>query len=549
MVPAAANVVGLVVFWELMALSSLLLVLAEHQHRSEARSAAQWYAAMTHLSLLAIMFALFLLAGETGDETFDGIRSGAGAIGGGTRAVVFIAALVGFGAKAGVVPLHVWLPRAHPEAPSHASAVMSGAMVAMGVYGIVRVGWDLLGGGPVWWGVAVLVTGLVSAMFGVLHALLASDLKRLLAYSTTENIGLMFVGIGAAGVFAASGNRPLAAVALAAALLHVMNHAVFKGLLFLAAGSVLAATGQRDLDRLGGLARRMPVTGATFAVGAIAIAALPPLNGFVSEWMLLQALVHSLPSDVAVVAVAMPVAVTLVALSGGLAAAAFVKAFGTGFLAMPRSGGAATASEVNRAMLTGQVLLAAGCVAFAVAPMGFADPLENAVASVGGVADGPPVIVDGVGIRLAGIGAGLSPLLLLTALVAGAAGALTAVGRARRRRTVSGIVPWGCGRTVQTPRMEYTATSFAEPLQRVFDDVLHPDIDIEVGHRAESRHYVESVSYRMETSDQFEQRLYEPILRVARRWGDTARSLHNGSVHRYLAYALVVTLLVMVVSG
>jgi NADH:ubiquinone oxidoreductase subunit 5 (subunit L)/multisubunit Na+/H+ antiporter MnhA subunit len=385
-------------------------------------------------------------------------------------------------------------------------------------------------------------------MFGVLLALVASDLKRLLAYSTTENVGLMFVGVGAAGVFAASGNRPLAAVALAAGLLHVMNHAAFKGLLFLAAGSVLNATGQRDLDRLGGLARRMPVTGVTFAIGAIAISALPPLNGFVSEWLLLQSLVHSLPSDIAVVSVAMPVAVTLVALSGGLAAAVFVKAFGTGFLAMPRSDGAAAAREVNRPMLVGQVMLAAACVAFAVAPMLFAVPLERAVARAGGVADGAPVIVDGVGIRLAGIGAGLSPLWLLTGLAAGAALTLAVVGRARHRNTVTGIAPWGCGRTVQTSRMEYTATSFAEPLQRVFDDVLHPEIDIEVGHRAESRHYVESVSYRAATSDAFEQRLYAPILRAARRWGDTARTLHNGSVHRYLAYSLIVTLVVLVVS-
>ena len=549
MVPAVANAIGLLVFWELMALSSLVLVLAEHQHRSEARSAAKWYAAMTHLSLLAVMFALFLLASETGGETFDTMRSGSATIGGGTRAVVFVAALVGFGAKAGVVPVHVWLPRAHPEAPSHVSAVMSGAMVALGVYGLVRVGWDLLGGGPVWWGVAVLATGLVSAMFGVLHALMASDLKRLLAYSTTENIGLMFVGVGAAGLFATSGNRPLAAVALAAALLHVMNHAAFKALLFLGAGSVLAATGERDLDRLGGLVRRMPVTGVTFAIGAIAIAALPPLNGFVSEWMLLQALVHSLPSNVAVVAVAMPVAVTLVALAGGLAVAAFVKAFGTGFLAMPRSAGAATAHEVNRPMLSGQVLLAAACVGFAVAPMIFADALEHAVVSVGGVADGAPMIVDGVGVRLAGIDASLSPLLLLGGLIAGAAGALALVGRSRRRRTVRDIAPWGCGRTVQTPRMEYTATSFAEPLQRVFDDVLHPEIDIEIGHRSESRHYVESVRYRIETTDQFERRLYEPIVRGARHWGDWARSLHNGSVHRYLTYALVVTLFVMMVSA
>ncbi len=548
MVPAAGDVTGLVVLWELMAVSSLVLVLAEHHHNPEARIAAQWYAVVTHLSLLAIVVALLILAHGAGGDSFAAMRSGAGHLGPGLASVVFLLALLGFGAKAGVVPLHVWLPRAHPEAPSHVSALMSGAMVKLGIYGVVRVGWDLLGGGPGWWGAVVLVVGLVSAMFGILHALLASDLKRLLAYSTTENVGLIFIGIGAAGLFASTGNRPLAAVALAAALLHVINHAAFKGLLFLGAGSIHSATGTRDLDSLGGLARRMPVTAATFAVGALAIAALPPLNGFVSEWLLLQSLVHSLPSKAVAVAVAMPVAVAVVALVGGLAAATFVKAFGTAFLAMPRSVEAEQAGESPRTMQVGLVALAGVCVALALAPTALAEPLRRATAAVAGLADGRPIHTNGVYLQLSGIQAGLSPLLLATGLGVMMVAALAVVRRSRVRHTVRDIPAWGCGRTVQTARMEYTATSFAEPLQRVFDDVLHPEIDLDVDHRTESRHYVEAIRYRRQTRDAFEQRLYLPFLRAIRAWGDRARRIQNGSIHRYLTFSLVTLIVVLVVS-
>ena len=546
MVPAAGSASALILFWELMALSSLVLVLAEHHHNPQVRAAAQWYAAMTHLSLLAIVLALLLLAHQAGGDSFAAMRSAT--VGPVAASVVFLLALVGFGVKAGVVPVHVWLPRAHPEAPSHVSALMSGAMVKLGVYGLVRVGWDLLGGGPRWWGGVVLAVGLVSAMFGILHALVASDLKRLLAYSTTENIGLIFVGVGAAGLFASSGNRPLAAVALAAAMLHVINHAAFKALLFLGAGSILTATGTRDLDRLGGLARRMPVTAATFAIGALAIASLPPLNGFVSEWLLLQSLVHSLPSNAAIVAVAMPVAVAVVALVGGLAAATFVKAFGTAFLAMPRSAQAEQAHEAPRTMQVGLVALSGVCVALALAPTVLAEPLERATTVVSGIADGAPITTDGVYLQLSGIQAGLSPLLLATGLAVMMIAALAVVRRSRVRRTTRGIPAWGCGRTVQTARMEYTATSFAEPLQRVFDDVLHPEIDVDVDHHTESRHYVQAIRYRLHTRDAFEHRLYLPLLAVARRWGDGARRIQNGSIHRYLAYSLFTLIIVLLVS-
>jgi formate hydrogenlyase subunit 3/multisubunit Na+/H+ antiporter MnhD subunit len=415
---------------------------------------------------------------------------------------------------------------------------MSGAMVKLGVYGLLRVAWDLLGGGPRWWGITVLVVGAASALFGILHALVASDLKRLLAYSTTENIGLILIGVGAAGVFGASGNRTLASLAAAAALLHVLNHAAFKGLLFLGAGSVVAATGTRDLDRLGGLARRMPFTAGTFAVGALAVAALPPLNGFVSEWLLLQALVHGLPSATAAVAIVMPVAVAVVALTGGLAVATFVKAYGTGFLALPRSSQAAAATEAPWCMRAGVGVLAMGCVGLGLFPAALASALARAVGVLVPLADGQPIRTSGVRLRLSGIDASMSPLLLAVALLTVALIAAR-VMRPRSTVTVRGVETWGCGRSVQTARMEYTATSFAEPLQRVFDDALHPDLDVDVDHRAESQYYVDAIRYRRGIRDGIEDRLYSPITRAAAWWGRTARHLQNGSVHRYLSYTLV----------
>jgi formate hydrogenlyase subunit 3/multisubunit Na+/H+ antiporter MnhD subunit len=424
---------------------------------------------------------------------------------------------------------------------------MSGAMVKLGVYGLLRVGWDLLGGGPRWWWALVLAVGGVSALFGVLHALVATDLKRLLAYSTSENVGLVLVGIGAAGLFAASGSEALSGAALVAALLHCLNHAAFKALLFLAAGNVVHSTGTRDLDRLGGLVRRMPFTAAGFAVGALAIAGLPPFNGFVSEWLLLQALVHGLGSSSDAVRVVMPVAVAVVALTGGLAVATFVTAFGTGFLALPRSAEAAAAREGARPTQAAIALLAGACAVTGLFPALALGPLNRAVGDLG-AAGGAEALRNGVlEIRSVGIPSTMAPAIVALVLVLAAVPVLWT----RRRtagRAVVGAPVWGCGRTVHTPRMEYTATAFAEPLLRVFDDVLHPDRDVDVSHSAESRYYVEAVRFRQGVRDAVDERAYAPLLRTARRWGLAARHIQNGSIHRYLAYMFVAVVVVLVVA-
>lgn len=363
LVPAAGSVTTFLLAWELMAIASLILVLSEHA-RPQVRSAGLWYAVMTQLGFIAILVGLVVLAAAGGSDRFAGL----GAVCDGVRAAVFMLTLVGFGSKAGLVPLHAWLPRAHPEAPSPVSALMSAAMVNLGIYGIVRFDLQLLGPGPRWWGLALLAVGGTSALYGVLQASVAADLKRLLAYSTTENMGLITLALGAATLFADTGAYGPASIAAAAAMLHMIAHAAFKSLAFMAAGSVLAATGLRDLDLLGGLARRMPATTVFFGVAALGACGLPLGAGFVSEWLLVQSLIHAAPGHDPIVALTTPLAVGVVALATGLSVAAMTKAFGIGFLARPRSTQAEAAREAPASMRAGMAIAAGACLVLAVAP-------------------------------------------------------------------------------------------------------------------------------------------------------------------------------------
>jgi hydrogenase-4 component B len=536
LVPVAASVPTLLACWELMALTSLLLVLAEHRRRPEVAEAGRWYAVMTHLGFACVLAGLMLAGGGS----LLTVRHLSPALAG----TVFVLALAGFGSKAGVVPLHAWLPRAHPEAPSHVSALMSAAMVNMGVYGIIRTGFGLLGGGARWWWLLVLALGVASAVYGILQAAMSADLKRLLGYSTTENMGLVLAGVGAAGLFAGTGHRVLAGLALTAALLHVAGHAAFKTLLFLSAGSVAQRAGTRDLDALGGLRAGMPVTTAAFGWGALAASALPPGTAFVSEWLLLQSLIHGLSGGGTATAVVLPAAVAAVALTAGLGAATFVKAFGTGFLARPRSQGAARATEAPASMLAGMGLAGIACAVLALLP----GAVLPALARVAGMTAGPAV-TGLVTLRLSGVAGELSPLLLTLALLAvmtAAAGWLRARPARRARRAAR---PWDCGAGPLTARTEYTATAFAEPLQRVFDDVLAPETGVDVTHLDEARYLVKAVEYRRRVPDRIEHRLYRPVLAAVLAWGTAGRRLAPGSVHRYLGYGFyAVTALLIVLA-
>ena len=545
LVPQAGSVATFMALWELMALFSLLLVLIDHVGNEAARSAGAWYATLTHAGAAFILAALLLLAAGSPGQSFAAISHHASGLRPVLRGSAFVAALVGFGSKAGVVPFHVWLPKAHPEAPGPVSALMSGAMVALGVYGIILTGDVLLGGGPGWWWLLVLVLGAVSALYGSLHAASSTDLKRLLAYSTTDNIGLALMALGMSGYFLATHHRLLGAMALVAALVLLGNHAAFKGALFLSAGSVQHATGTRDLDQLGGLLRRMPQSGAMFLLAAASIAALPPLNGFIGEWLLFQSLLHGAGVGSSAGDVAIPLAVSAMALTAGLTVVAFVKAAGIGFLGRPRSSMAEQAVEVAPSMRIGVGILGAACVVLGVAPGVMLPAVERAATSA---LHGLPAsrLSSGVDLQLAGFRGAIAPLEIAGGLVV-AILAVAALRRAIARRPAPRLSEaWGCGRELQTARMQYTAASFAEPVQRVFDDVLRPVHDLDLSHPAESRYYIESATYHGAVGDVVERALYAPAIRAAGRWGRIARGLQPGSVHRYLGYGFAALVLVLV---
>ncbi|MBI4528982.1 MAG: hydrogenase 4 subunit B [Deltaproteobacteria bacterium] len=547
LVTLADNVLTFLLMWEGMSLTSYFLVMTEAGEEST-RNAGLWYIGMTHAGLVMLLAAFLLLTAGTGSGSFADLRASAASLSAGVRDAAFVLAFLGFGSKAGIVPLHVWLPRAHPAAPSHVSALLSGVMIKMGVYGLVRVALDLLGGGATWWGGLVLGVGAVSALLGVLYALMEHDLKRLLAFHSVENIGIILIGIGAGLMFHRYGLMSLAALGFIGGLYHVLNHATFKGLLFLGAGSVLHGVHTRNMEQMGGLIKRMPWTALFFLIGAAAISALPPLNGFVSEWLVFQSLLAGVNVPVPEVAVVMPVAVGLLALTSGLAAACFVKAFGITFLALPRSSEAAHAHESPFLMRFGMGLLALACIGLGVAPGAVVPVLGRILAGIGGLPDTRAEFTLSVFLQTPSVFGQMSPTLMafgLLLLIALAPSVLWLLRLTSERRLSDS---WGCGRVGQTARMEYTATAFAEPLKRVFAEIYRPMKELTVDFHPESKYFVQSIEYRNEITPWFDQSLYRPFLQSATFIAQQVRRLQAGSLHLYLLYIAIVLTLLLVVA-
>jgi hydrogenase-4 component B len=543
LVVLADNVLTFLLLWEGMSLTSYFLVMTE-ANETGTLQAGLWYVAMTHIGL-ALLLAAFVLLMGSGPGAFADLRAGAVAHSPTLRGVIFTLALLGFGSKAGIVPLHVWLPRAHPAAPSHISALMSGVMIKLGVYGLLRVGLDLLGGGPTWWGALVLSFGAFSAVLGILYALMENDLKRLLAYSSVENIGIIFIGVGAGLIFHTRNLETAAALAFIAALYHALNHAAFKGLLFMGAGSVLHATHTRDMNRMGGLIKRMPWTALFFLVGAAAIAGLPPLNGFVSEWLLFQSLLPGVSLPQPLLAALMTVAVGMLALTGGLVAAGFVKAFGITFLAIPRSLEAEHAHEASRAMRLGMGLLALCCAALGLAPFVVVPVIGSVIAGVDGLPRTAPTFAIGVSLRMPSDFAQISPTLIALGLLIVLGLIPLALVVARVNRTLRVGDTWGCGRVGQTPRMEYTATAFAEPLRRVFAELYRPTKELTIDFHPESKYFVQSIEFRSVIRSWFDEFLYEPLLAGVRWASEQVRRVQSGSLHGYMTYLFVALVVIL----
>ncbi|MBI5031339.1 MAG: hydrogenase 4 subunit B [Chloroflexi bacterium] len=545
LVTLARNVLTFLALWEAMSLASYFLVMTESE-RDDTQRAGWVYFVMTHTGFAMLLIGFLLLARGTGVMDFAEWGMLSQMLTGTTRDIVFVLLALGFGSKAGIIPLHVWLPRAHPAAPSHVSALMSGVMIKLGVYGLVRVAFDWLGVGPAWWGSAVLIVAAISAVLGVLYALIDSDLKRLLAYSSVENAGIILLGVGAAMLFQTSRLDALASLALVAALYHILNHAAFKSLLFMGAGAILHATHTRNMEEMGGLIKRMPQTAIFFLVGSVAIAALPPFNGFISEWLTFQSLLLSFEIKSHAINLIFAVAVAVLALTSGLAAACFVKAFGIPFLALPRSEHAAHAHEVDRTMRAAMALLAIACLVLGIAPF-LVLPMLNATTFdlIHTPADlhfnWSTLIANDSFATVSPLWIGLAIVCLLAAIPI----ALRLLRANTRRRYYE---TWGCGRALQTARFEYTATAFSNPFKRVFSLLYRPVKELDIEFHPESRFFVHTIEYRNEARSIFDDALYRPLIQFIRRFADKARVVQSGNVHTYLLYILIALVVLLVVT-
>jgi hydrogenase-4 component B len=541
----ADNAFFFLIAWEIMALTAYCLVSFEHE-QDEARRAGVLYFVMSHIGTGFIILGFLVLFQASGAYGFDGFHLLGKTMSSGPRNAAFIFFLLGFGIKAGIVPFHTWLPAAHPVAPSNISAFMSGVLIKTGIYGLTRVFFDFLGAPPMWWGVTVLTLGTVSAVIGVLYALMQHDLKRLLAYHSIENIGIILMGLGAALLFLHNQHPLLATLALIAGLYHTINHAVFKALLFLGAGAVLHATGTRDMERMGGLARRMPKTAFFFLVGAVAISALPPLNGFVSEWLTYQSLLQGFGTTPSLFRLLFPLSGAMLALTGALAAACFVKAFGITFLAQPRSESAANAHEATPAMLLGQGILAAACLFLGLFPTVFLRLLDPVTGQLTGeriagrlsVANGlvlSAVVPDGGTVSTLGIAVlGLCLLVVPFALwLVFARGSTTRIGPT-----------WDCGLKGLTPQMEYTATGFSKPIRMIFKALFRPRREVQREYDY-SPYFARTVRFEAHVEEVFETRIYRPLNRMVLRLSLRMRALQAGSIQAYLIYIFITLLLLL----
>jgi len=583
----AADAVSFLVAWEIMSIASYLLVNIEYE-RPESSHAGFVMLAMGEAGTIAVAVAFVLLAAAGGTLEFDTLRSAAPQL---TQAVgwaVFLLSFFGFAVKAGLLPVNSWLPLAHPVAPTNVSALLSAVIVNLGIYGIIRFNLDLhpmTGSGP---GLIVLAVGSLSALIGILYATVQAEMKRLLAHSTIENMGIVAAGIGAAMIFLAGGHAVTAGIALIAALYHLVNHSVYKALLFVGTGAVEAGAGTRDLDRLGGIARRMPWTSAFFLIGVLSISALPPLNGFVSEWLTLQTILRSAVLASTPIKVAFALSGAFLALTAGLAVTCFAKVFAMGFLGMPRSDGAAAAVEAQAGTRAPLALLAAFCILLGVLPTYIIPvidrtvvPLTHASATAALVPPffnaetqrreklPPPFVTDfhnlgaqvggetlpGRGLVVLHRGGEQNPVVfamstsyMLVMLVLIIAVVFVAFRLLTRRRTLTRAPVWAGGLRRLTPGITYTATGFSNPVRVIFEAILQPSAS-EDSVEAVARHFRTAITRNHADVHIVDRLILDPTVYGIRRLAAIARLMHVGHVNAYAMYILLTMLLVLVIGA
>lgn len=530
----ADDAYAFMVAWEVMALSSYFLVTTDHRI-PDIRRAGFLYLLIAHVGAISLLLTFGVLQGGQGDYTFDTMRLAE--MTPFWASVVYLLALFGFGAKAGLVPMHVWLPEAHPAAPSPVSALMSGVMLKTAIYGLLRVTFDLLNVQIAWWGTLALALGLVTALYGVIFAAVQSDMKRLLAWSSIENIGILVAAFGLTLIFYTDGKGALAALALTAMLYHALNHAFFKGLLFVGTGSVLHATGERHMGRLGGLLRFMPWTAWLTLVGALAIAGLPPLNGFVSEWLLLQAFLLTPGLSQPYLNMVIPVAAAMVALAAALAAYVMVKFFGVVFLGQPREPALHQAHEAGRAERLGMLWLAAGCVLLGLFPaqvIGWLSPVVRLLT-------GQTLVNDGNWLMLAPVSAeraSYAPLIFFAVVVVVLLLTVLWVRRVYHGR-VRRSDPWDCGYPEQDARMQDSAEGFGQPIRQIFEVFMRVE-------RETPDPFSRAPRYSGASLDKVWFLLYEPIARVADWLSKQAGRMQHGRIQWYLIYSFATLIFLLV---
>lgn len=548
MVVVSDDALVFLISWEIMAVASYFLVVFEDE-RVENRRAAFLYLVVAHVGAIGILLSFGVMAGLTtgfkgfSGYTFEAMRAAKFPSGWATAA--FLLSFFGFAAKAGVVPLHVWLPEAHPVAPSNVSALMSGVMLKTAVYGIVRVTFDLLRNFPWWWGAVVLVFGVVSAVLGVLYALMQHDLKRLLAYHSVENIGIILIGIGLALIFASFNMPLLSALALTAGLFHALNHALFKGLLFMGAGAVLHATRRRNMEEMGGLIHLMPWTAALFLVGCLSISALPPFNGFVSEWLTFQAFLLSPSLPAPLLKLLIPLGAALLALAAALAAACFVKAFGVTFLGHWRGGHAPHVKEADRFMRSGMLLAALTCLLLGIMPTSVIKWMDAVSSQL-------------VGSKIS-VSAGAFGWMWITPISherASYSGFVVFIGIIAAYLIVYMILHinpgkvhrapiWDCGFRRLTERMQYNATSFSMPIRRVFGVLFHIKETTKLIQQPAHPAFPRKISYILRVRDRFWNWLYQPVAEAGFWAARKVGRLQQGRIQAYLIYSFLTIIILL----
>jgi hydrogenase-4 component B len=534
------NIFTFLVSWETMTVISYFLVTFDRNDKSS--KAGLVYAVMSHIGTAFIVILFLVLYTQTGSMEFSSIRAASQNLPEHIKTIVFICSVIGFGTKAGIIPFHIWLPGAHPAAPSNISSLMSGVMIKTGIYGFIRISMDILGHGPEWWGIAVIVTGAVSSVIGVLYALMEHDIKKLLAYHSIENIGIIFLGIGSAMMFRSNGLYTLSAIALIAGLYHTLNHAIFKGLLFLGAGSIMRATHTKNMEEMGGLIKSMPYTGLFFLIGSVAICGLPPLNGFVSEWLTYQALLLGFNAPSITSKVISPLGGAALALTGALAAACFVKAFGISFLGMPRSRQAQDAKESSISMISGMAILAIFCLLAGIFPETVISMISPSVLNI----TGSHGDISYKGFLTANQSSSLSPFAIFLSITFICIAAFIFVAACGKKKTVSAD-SWDCGMLSLTSRMQYTATAFTKPIRIIFKKIYLPKRELRIAYILKPL-FVKSLKYSGEITPFFESYVYEPLTIFIHKAAAKAKMLQSGSLNLYLGYILI-TLMLLLMFG